>query len=256
LEAITPVHGPPRPVHLIAGPTASGKSTLAVRLALEIGGEIVNADSMQIYRDLRVLTARPSPAHEAAARHHLFGVADGATAWSVGHWLRAVGPILDDIAARGRTAIVVGGTGLYFHALTRGLAEAPPVPDVIRAATIDHLAEIGEPAFRAALGAVDPAAEARISKGDGQRLVRALAVFKVTGRSLTDWQAATAPVRISSALAFESVSIVRCAVMVWFRRVGPGNRLKNKKGPRGALCYVTGRGGRLDEAPPSAVTFE
>jgi tRNA dimethylallyltransferase len=193
LEAITPVHGPPRPVHLIAGPTASGKSTLAVRLALEIGGEIVNADSMQIYRDLRVLTARPSPAHEAAARHHLFGVADGATAWSVGHWLRAVGPILDDIAARGRTAIVVGGTGLYFHALTRGLAEAPPVPDVIRAATIDHLAEIGEPAFRAALGAVDPAAEARISKGDGQRLVRALAVFKVTGRSLTDWQAATAP---------------------------------------------------------------
>ena len=187
------MHGPPRPVHLIAGPTASGKSTLAVRLALEIGGEIVNADSMQVYRDLRVLTARPSPDHEAAARHHLFGVADGAEAWSVGYWLRAVGPILDDISARGRTAIVVGGTGLYFHALTRGLAEVPPVPAAIREAIATHLAEIGEPAFRAALSAVDPAAEARISKGDGQRLVRALAVSNVTGQSLTEWQAATAP---------------------------------------------------------------
>ena len=187
------MHGPPRPVHLIAGPTASGKSTLAVRLALEIGGEIVNADSMQVYRDLRVLTARPSPAQEVAARHHLFGVLDGAEAWSVGHWLRTVDPILDEIAARGRTAIVVGGTGLYFHALTRGLAETPPVPDAVRDATVGRLAEIGEPAFRAALSAVDPTAEARISKGDSQRLVRALAVFTVSGRSLTDWQAATSP---------------------------------------------------------------
>ncbi len=187
------MHGPPRPVHLIAGPTASGKSMLAVRLALEIGGEIVNADSMQIYRDLRVLTARPSPDQEAAARHHLFGVADGAVAWSVGHWLRAVGPALNDIAARGRTPIVVGGTGLYFHALTRGLAEAPPVPDAARAAMVKRLAEIGETAFREELSAVDPVAETRISKGDGQRLVRALAVFDVSGRSLTDWQAATTP---------------------------------------------------------------
>ncbi len=188
------MRSPPFPVHLIAGPTAGGKSTLAVRLALEIGGEIVNADSMQIYRDLRVLTARPSPDQEAAARHHLFGMIDGAEAWSVGHWVRAIGQILPNIAARGRSAIVVGGTGLYFHALTRGLAEVPQVSDAIRADTARHFVKIGEPAFRAALNKIDPAAEARISMGDGQRLVRALAVFTATGRALTDWQAATTPI--------------------------------------------------------------
>jgi tRNA dimethylallyltransferase len=193
-EATTPVHTPSCPVSLIAGPTASGKSALAVRMALAIDGEIVNADSMQIYHDLRVLTARPSPDQEAAARHHLFGVVDGALAWSVGHWLRAIGPILADIAARGRPAIVVGGTGLYFHALTRGLAEVPQVAEPIRAASARRLAEIGETAFRATLGSVDPAAELRISPGDGQRLIRALAVFNATGRSLSDWQGATKPI--------------------------------------------------------------
>jgi tRNA dimethylallyltransferase len=194
LEATILRAQPPFPVHLIAGPTASGKSTLAMRLALEIGGEIVNADSMQIYRDLRVLTARPSPDQEAIARHHLFGMVDGAQAWSVGHWVRAVGGILADIAARGHPAIVVGGTGLYFHALTRGLAEVPQVPECLRAASARHLTKIGEPAFRATLSDVDPAAEARISHGDGQRLVRAMAVFNATGRALSDWQAATTPI--------------------------------------------------------------
>jgi tRNA dimethylallyltransferase len=193
-EAIAPVDNPPCPVLLIAGPTASGKSALAVRLAREIGGEIINADSMQIYRDLRVLTARPSADEETMAPHHLFGVADGGGAWSVGHWLRAVGQILPEIAARDRSAIIVGGTGLYFLALTRGLAEAPQVPDAVREATARQLAEVGEPAFRAILASVDPVAEARISRGDAQRLVRALAVFNASGRGLSDWQATTTPI--------------------------------------------------------------
>ena len=98
-------------IWLIAGPTASGKSALALRLAEETGGEIVNADSMQLYADLRVLTARPSPDEAARAPHHMFGTVDAAEAWSVGRWLRAAGEVLADIDARGRTAIVVGGTG-------------------------------------------------------------------------------------------------------------------------------------------------
>ena len=113
-------------IWLIAGPTASGKSALALRLARETGGEIVNADALQLYRDLRVLSARPTPAEEALAPHHLFGVADAAEGWSVGRWLRAAGDVLAGIAARGAPAIVVGGTGLYFRALTVGLADIPP----------------------------------------------------------------------------------------------------------------------------------
>jgi len=198
-EATAPVHNPPCPVHLIAGPTASGKSVLALRLALEIGGEIINADSMQIYRDLRVLTARPSADLEASARHHLFGVVDGAEAWSVGHWLRAIAQILPDIAARGRSAIVVGGTGLYFRALTRGLAEAPSVSDAVRTATARYLAEVGEPAFRAELANVDPATEARISRGDAQRLVRAMAIFRASGQALSEWRKTTTPILPTSA---------------------------------------------------------
>src|SRR5690606_26801731 len=121
-------------IWLIAGPTASGKSALALRLAKLSGGEIVNADSMQLYRDLRLLSARPSPEEEAQARHHLFGVADAADGWSVGRWLRAAMETIADIQARGADAIVVGGTGLYFNALTEGLAEIPTVPDDARAA--------------------------------------------------------------------------------------------------------------------------
>jgi tRNA dimethylallyltransferase len=117
----------------------------------------------------------------------------------VGHWLRAVVQILPEIAARDRPAIFVGGTGLYFHALTRGLAEVPQVPEGVRAETARELVKAGEPAFRAALADVDPAAETRISRGDGQRLVRALAVFNATGRSLSDWQAATTPIIPASA---------------------------------------------------------
>ena len=184
---------PSAPIILITGPTAGGKSALATRLASATGGEVVNADSMQIYRDLRVLTARPAPSEEALAPHHLFGVADAADAWSVGRWLREVTSVLADIAARGRPAFVVGGTGLYFRALTRGLAEMPAVPEAVRAAAAEALSVVGEPAFREALAAIDPAAEARIARGDRQRLVRARAVYDSTHRSLTDWQTVTTP---------------------------------------------------------------
>jgi tRNA dimethylallyltransferase len=188
---VTAPHTPP--VLLIAGPTASGKSALALRLAEALDGEIVNADALQLYRDLRVLTARPTPEDEARAPHHLFGVADGADGWSVGRWLQAATPILADIAARGRRAIVVGGTGLYLRALTQGLAEIPPVPDAAREAAARRLDALGETAFRAALAVHDPAAAGRIAPGDRQRLIRAMAVYDASGRALSDWQGQTAP---------------------------------------------------------------
>jgi len=176
------------PVTLVAGPTASGKSALALRLALETGGEIVNADSMQLYADLRILTARPTPEHEAAAPHHLFGVADAAEAWSTGRWLRAATAVLADIAERGKAAIVVGGTGLYFRALTEGLAEIPPAPAAIRAEAQARYDAVGEAAFRTRLAAVDPIAERRIAPADRQRLTRAYEVFAASGRPLSHWQ--------------------------------------------------------------------
>jgi len=180
-------------VWLIAGPTASGKSALALRFAETTGAEIVNADSMQLYADLRVLTARPSPEEEARAHHHLYGVADAAETWSVGAWLRAATKALAEIAARDRPAVVVGGTGLYFSALTQGLAEIPAIPDDVRAEVRERLDRVGEDAFREALALTDPEAAARIARGDRQRLARAMEVATATGRALTDWQASTTP---------------------------------------------------------------
>ncbi|MBS0362899.1 MAG: tRNA (adenosine(37)-N6)-dimethylallyltransferase MiaA [Proteobacteria bacterium] len=175
-------------IWLIAGPTASGKSALALRLAEATGGEIVNADSMQLYADLRLLTARPSAEEEARAPHHLFGTVDAADGWSVGRWLKAAHDVLAGIEARGRPAVVVGGTGLYFHALTQGLAEVPEIAaDVRRAVAAEHEA-LGADAFRERLARVDPAAAARIPVADRQRLTRAWEVWAATGRSLSDWQ--------------------------------------------------------------------
>src|SRR3954466_11067471 len=119
---------------LIAGPTASGKSGLALELAREIGGTIINADSMQVYRDLRVITARPTPGEEASAPHRLYGHVDAAQNYSVGRWLADVAPVLDQVRAAGRVPILVGGTGLYFKALTQGLSAVPPTPLEIREA--------------------------------------------------------------------------------------------------------------------------
>jgi tRNA dimethylallyltransferase len=181
-------------IWLIAGPTASGKSALALRLAEATGGEIVNADSQQLYADLRLLSARPSAEEEARAPHHLFGVADAADGWSTGRWLRAAIEVLEGIAARGRPAIVVGGTGLYFRALTQGLAEIPQVPAFVRRVAEQDFASLGEAGFRARLAAVDPAAASRIAPGDRQRLVRAWEVYSATGSAISDLQAAGEPV--------------------------------------------------------------
>jgi tRNA dimethylallyltransferase len=182
---------PTLPVTLIAGPTASGKSALALETAARTGAVIVNADSQQLYADLRVLSARPSAGDEAAVAHRLYGVADAAEAWSVGRWSRAVMAELE--ALDGRPALLVGGTGLYFTALTRGLAEIPPIPDAAREAAEAALTAEGEAAFRRRLAERDPAAAARIEAGDRQRLTRAMAVLAHTGRALSDWTADTTP---------------------------------------------------------------
>ena len=181
------------PITLLAGATASGKSALALKLARETGAELVNADSMQIYAGMPVLTAGPTGEELAQAPHHLFGVVDAANGWSVARWLEAASAALAEIAARGRPAIVVGGTGLYLKALTHGLADVPPVSETQREVSALLYAALGEPEFRDILAELDPAAETRIEVGDRQRLLRAHAVAIATGKSLTAWQTDTRP---------------------------------------------------------------
>ena len=175
---------------LIAGPTASGKSALALSLAEAFGATIVNADSMQVYADLRVLTARPTADEEASAPHRLFGEIDGAINYSVGLWTRRAREIL---AGTGRAPVIlVGGTGLYFRALTEGLSAMPAVPEAVRAA-IRAKAE-GRPTadLHAELATADPATAARLRPSDRQRTLRALEVFAATGRPLASFQRARA----------------------------------------------------------------
>ncbi len=171
---------------LIAGPTASGKSALALALAEQLGGTIVNADSMQVYRDLRVITARPTPDEEARVPHRLYGHVDAAENYSVGRWLADVGPVIDDVRAAGRVPILVGGTGLYFKALTQGLSNVPPVPAEIRAKVRARLDAEGPAALHAELARRDPASEA-LKPGDRTRIARAFEVLEATGRPLSQW---------------------------------------------------------------------
>ena len=172
---------------LIAGPTASGKSALALALAERLGGVIVNADSMQVYRDLRIITARPTPAEEARAPHRLYGHVDAAENYSVGRWLTDAQAALAEAQREGRLPIVTGGTGLYFKALTQGLTAVPPTPPDLRAAMRARLAAEGPEALHAELAVRDAASAARIRPADGVRIVRALEVIAATGRSLVDW---------------------------------------------------------------------
>lgn len=181
------------PIILLAGPTASGKTAAAIALAERLGAEIVGADSMQIYADLPVLTAQPTAAERARVPHHLVGSVDGAQAWSVGRWRTAASAALADIRARGKAAVVVGGTGLYFRALTVGLAEMPPIPGEARDAAEAEYEALGEAGVRAALSELDPVSAARITPNDRQRLVRALSVVRHSGRALSAWQADTTP---------------------------------------------------------------
>lgn len=172
---------------LIAGPTASGKSAVALALAEVVGGEIVNADAIQVYRDLLILSARPSSAEEARVPHHLFGFVDGTERCSAGRWARAAAEAIAAIQARGRPAIIVGGTGLYLRALEEGLSPMPIVPDDVRAAATARYDAIGGEAFRAAVVAEDPRL-AWIPAGDRQRLIRAAEVMAATGRPFSELQ--------------------------------------------------------------------
>lgn len=178
---------------LIAGPTASGKSALAVALAERTGGMVLNADSMQVYGDLEVLTARPSAADLARAPHLLYGHVDGAANYSVGHWVKDAKAAIAAAAQAGQLPILVGGTGLYFRALTQGLAEVPPIPEEVRAAVREAAEGAENAALHARLSAVDPVAAARIGANDRQRLLRALEVEAATGRPLSQWQSDLQP---------------------------------------------------------------
>ncbi|MEZ5818486.1 MAG: tRNA (adenosine(37)-N6)-dimethylallyltransferase MiaA [Hyphomicrobiaceae bacterium] len=179
---------PNPPIVLIAGPTASGKSALALQLARERGGIVINADSMQVYRELRLLTARPSIEEEALAPHRLYGHVSAGEAYSVSRWLEDVRLVLDDANARGRTAIFVGGTGLYFKALTEGLSPVPAVPHDVRQKWRDVAAGASPGHLHAILRERDPLMAARLPAGDVQRIARALEVHEATGVSLSEWQ--------------------------------------------------------------------
>ena len=179
--------GPDNKAVLIAGPTASGKSALALALAQKAGGIIVNADSMQVYRDLRVITARPTPEEEALLPHRLYGHVDAAVNFSAGSWVNDAAGVVGEARTQNRRPIFVGGSGLYFKALTSGLSAVPPIPAAIREAVRARLERDGVEALHAELALRDPAGAERLKPRDRTRIARALEVVDATGRSLTDW---------------------------------------------------------------------
>ena len=208
------------PVIVIAGPTASGKSALALELAAALHGTIINADSLQCYRDLRILSARPDAAAMEGVPHRLYGFLDAAERGSVGRWWALA---LDELAAAhaaGRLPIVVGGTGLYLRALQHGLARVPPIPVAIRAEAAELYRTLGGAGLRERLAALDPAGAARLPPGDRQRLVRAFEVVRATGVPLGEWQARTAtasPHRFASVLLAPPREAVYAACDARFR---------------------------------------
>ena len=173
---------------LIAGPTASGKSALALKLARDYGGAVINADAMQVYRELRVLSARPDAAEEELAPHYLYGFVSAFEPFSVGRWLDAARDALETVRAMGLVPIVCGGTGLYFAALLNGLSPIPEIHASIRVEARQKLAELGNERFHAMLSARDPVMGERLAPGDSQRLVRAWEVIEATGQSIAEWQ--------------------------------------------------------------------
>lgn len=172
---------------LIAGPTASGKSALALELALNAGGIVINADSMQVYRDLRVITARPTQDEEARVPHRLYGHVDAAVNFSAGAWVVDAAKALEQARVEGRLPIFIGGTGLYFKALTAGLSVVPSIPAEIRENVRARLERNGVEALHAELARRDPRAAERLNLRDRTRIARALEVIEATGRSLLDW---------------------------------------------------------------------
>ncbi|MBU2089336.1 MAG: tRNA (adenosine(37)-N6)-dimethylallyltransferase MiaA [Alphaproteobacteria bacterium] len=202
----SPVPGPvrkpvPKPVVVVAGPTASGKSALALAIAEAFRGIVINADSMQIYADLRVLTARPSAEEERRVPHRLYGVLDGAEKGSAGQWRDLALAEISRAHASGLLPVLCGGTGLYLRSLMQGIAPVPAVPAETRAAATALLHRLGNAGFHAALAERDPVMAGRLHPGNTQRLIRAWEVLDSTGRSLADWQQA-APVGGATHLDF------------------------------------------------------
>jgi tRNA dimethylallyltransferase len=172
---------------LIAGPTASGKSALALALAGQAGGVVINTDSMQVYRDLRIITARPTSGEEALVPHRLYGHVDAAVNFSAGAWVADAAKVLAEVRAEGRLPIFIGGSGLYFKALTRGLSAVPPIPAAVRGAVRARLEQNGVEALHAELAQRDPVSAERLKPHDRTRIARALEVVEATGRALPDW---------------------------------------------------------------------
>jgi tRNA dimethylallyltransferase len=179
----------PRPALVICGPTASGKSGLALAAARAFGGVVINADSMQVYDALPLLTARPSAADLQAAPHRLYGVLPPSETCSAARWRHMAAAEMEAAWTAGRLPILCGGTGLYLKTLMEGLSPIPDIPEDIRAAARARLAALGNAAFHADLAARDPVMAARLDPGNSQRLARAWEVIEATGRSLAEWQA-------------------------------------------------------------------
>ncbi|MEL6828858.1 MAG: tRNA (adenosine(37)-N6)-dimethylallyltransferase MiaA [Pseudomonadota bacterium] len=177
-----------RPAILIHGPTASGKTALSIALADRLDGEVVNADSMQTYRDLRVISARPTDDEIGKVPHHLFGHVAASERYSTGQWLRDARRKIEGIWKRGKTPIVTGGTGLYHLALIAGLSEIPPVPEEVRDSVSEMLRQDGVEAVHKRLLELDPQAAESLNAADRQRITRALEVFLATGQSIRSFQ--------------------------------------------------------------------
>jgi tRNA dimethylallyltransferase len=260
---------------LIAGPTASGKSAAALELARRLNGTVINADSMQVYRELAVLTARPWPAEEAGIPHRLYGTIPAAEAYSVGRWLADAEPAIASSQQEGRVPILVGGTGLYFKALTEGLAPVPDIPPEVRAYWREEGEKHGQEALHAALAERDPLMALRLSPSDPQRIVRALEVIDATGVSLAEWQGGNAqPVLAASAALKLLIAPEReplyAAIDARFERMlaqgalgevrglleldlDPGLPAMRAHGVRELAAYLRGRTG-LEEAVAKAKT--
>ncbi|MDX1922489.1 MAG: tRNA (adenosine(37)-N6)-dimethylallyltransferase MiaA [Alphaproteobacteria bacterium] len=176
------------PILIIAGPTASGKSSLATRIALQLNGAIINADSMQVYSCFPILSAQPDAQTQAAIPHYLYGTVHASTISTAASWRKDAMDVIAKVLADGKTPVVVGGTGLYLEALMHGISEIPDVPDELRDKIIKEYETMGGPAFRDRLMKVDKAAAIRLPPGDSQRLIRAYAVYAATGKSISYWQ--------------------------------------------------------------------
>ena len=194
------------PVLVVCGPTASGKSNLALDIAIAFGGTVINADSMQVYRELRILTARPSPTDEAQAPHHLYGIASIADTFSAGRWQPLAKQAIGEANKAGSLPIVCGGTGLYLKALMEGLSPMPEIPADIRAQVRQRMAAEGSLHCHQLLADCDPASAARLASGDTQRIARALEVYEATGKPLSAWQA-EAPIGPDPAWRFSTILI-------------------------------------------------